>query len=367
MVTLEEVPVEEFRQLRTEWNTLVAASGSDTPFLRHEWYTALLEALPGMESTPLMLRIRSGESVLGYAPLMLRRRTRWGIPIQRLHFLGAQLTEFADLVVAESSGALVADVFRALQRWGWLEFVGHYIGASSPRLPAYAELAQRWRGAALELYEPCWYIPVAGRTWEQYCAEEAGREFVLRGVRRRAPLYERVEWAVEEYTTASPALLSEVVRLHALSQQRKGRVSLFMQDASYRAFLERVSLESSRCGWWQLFVLRIQGQWAAFVLGFVYGGVFYWWLQGFDPAYERFAPTKVLLWHVLQRGFRQRRWQEFNFMGGDTEYKRHWAKQCRWFYRLRLPNWQGLAGWLNRWRCRQWRRGSAESGASSGG
>ncbi len=349
MLRLEEITAEEFRGLRTDWNQRLSESGSDTPFLRHEWICALLETLAGpLQWRPLIVRIRRGAQTLGYVPLMRLRTWRRGVvPMWRLHFLGAQMTEFADVVTAERSPEFVLELFRELRRWWWAEFVGHYIGEDSPRLASYRELTHLWRGAQLEPYASCWYIPVAGRSWQEYVEEEAGREFVVRGVRRRAPLYEQVDWSVEEFVRLSPADLEEVVRLHVLSQQRKGRESIFAR-AVYRAFLERIVEEGARLGWLQTFVLRLAQQWAAFMLGFVYGGVFYWWLQGFDPCYERFAPTKVLLWHVLQRGFTEQRWREFTFMGGDTEYKRHWAKRRRLFYRLRLPNWRHPVAWL-RW------------------
>jgi len=351
MVRLEEVPLAEFRLLRQEWNAWVEAVGHRTPFLRHEWLCALAETLQAPGYRPLIVRVHRGGRVVGYVPLVLVRvRIRGLLGLWRLHFLGMQLTEFADLLVPEAE--VVEECFRALQRWRWLEFVGHYMGPDSPLEAAYVGMVERWSGAEWQRYEPCWYIPIAGRRWEEYVAQEAGREFVVRGVRRRQALYEQVEWAVEEYGAMDEGMVREVVRLHALSQQRKGRGSLFAEDARYWEFLRRVVQEAAAAGWLQLFVLRLQGCWASFVLGFSYGGVFYWWLQGFEPAYERFAPTKVLLWHVLQRGFQEQRWREFNFMGGDTEYKRHWAKRCRWFYRLRLPNWRGVMGWLNRLRWR---------------
>ncbi|MDW7997616.1 MAG: GNAT family N-acetyltransferase, partial [Bacteroidota bacterium] len=308
--------------------------------------------LPG--SAPLILRLREGGCTVGYIPLMWRRGyLQRVVPIRRLHFLGAQLTEFADFVMLQADPEMVEGVFRQLQYRGeWIEFIGHYIDETSPRAAAYTEVVQRWRGAEFVPYEPCWYIPISGRTWEEYVGEEVGREFVLRGVRRRAPLYAGVKWTVEEYAEVSETTLKEIVRLHAVAQQRKGRRSLFADDRRYRSFLRRILAESASQGWLQLFSLQIEHRWAAFLMGFVYRGVFYWWLQGFDPTYERLAPAKVLLWHVLQQGFRQQRWREFNFMGGDTEYKHHWAKRCRWFYRLRIPNWRGLAGWLNAWRYR---------------
>ncbi|MEN3026572.1 MAG: GNAT family N-acetyltransferase [Chlorobiota bacterium] len=350
---LEAVGLDEFRTLREEWNVLVARSGSDTPFLRHEWLCAVAETLAAPGWTPLILRLRDGRQSLGYVPLVrVQSRTRFAIRLSRFHFLGAQLTEFADFVLPAEEQEIVEAALSALQQWhGWVEFVGHYISETSPRVGTYAKLAQRWPGGELAPYEPCWYIRIAGRTWEEYLCEEAGREFVIRGVRRRAAVYEQLDWGVEELRVPSAEIIGDVVRLHAASQRRKGRTSLFASNRRYLDFLERILAESARLGWLRLFALRIEQQTAAFILGFLYGGVFYWWLQGFDPKYERLAPTKVLLWHVLQRAFSEQ-WQEFNFMGGDTEYKRHWAKRWRQFYRLRLPRWRGLARWLNLWRFR---------------
>ncbi len=199
MLSLEEVPVHEFRRLRHEWNALLQEYGLDVPFLRHEWLCALAETIPGLGRRPLIVRLRY-KGTYGYAPLMWVRGypKRW-IPLRRLHFLGAQLTEFADFLMPESPPELWRAFFQALGCRGWVEFVGHYLSESSPHLAAYAELVRTWSGARLEPYEPCWYIPIAGRSWEEYLREEAGREFVIRGVRRREALYARVDWQVEQY------------------------------------------------------------------------------------------------------------------------------------------------------------------------
>ncbi len=348
MLSVEPVGAEEFAHLRSEWNALLERSGSDSPFLRHEWLASLCGTVCP-SSSALILRLHCGKETIGFAPLQWKPYRRGPFRFRRLHFLGAQLTEFADCILTGYRSEALQALVDFLGQHHWLEFVGHYIAEGSPNWHAYQALVCSIPGARLHPYTSGWYIRIAGRSWEEYVAEETGREFVQRAIRRRQALYGQRHWGLCERHGLDAQELAHLLRLHELAQQRHGRSSVFAHSDAHRAFLERLVQESSAAGWLRLFWLHIDGAPASFILGFEYRGSFFWWLQGFDPAFEQLAPSKWLLWHLLQDAFAKQRWREFHFMGGDDEYKRHWTRSSFRFYRLRIPNTRGVMGWLNRW------------------
>ena len=67
----------------------------------------------------------------------------------------------------------------------------------------------------------------------------------------------------------------------------------------------------------------------AYRLGFRYGGVVYDWNTGLDPQYNAFSVGKVLLHEWLRDLFRRPDVTEFNFMRGESDFKKMFASEFR--------------------------------------
>src|SRR5207237_6879985 len=84
-----------------------------------------------------------------------------------------------------------------------------------------------------------------------------------------------------------------------------------------------------RRGWVEYVVMLIDNRVAAYRLGFRYGGVVYDWNTGLDPAYDQFSVGKVLLYHWIEDLFRRPEVAEFNFMRGESDFKKMFAREFR--------------------------------------
>lgn len=75
-----------------------------------------------------------------------------------------------------------------------------------------------------------------------------------------------------------------------------------------------------------LFLLNVDGQMAAYSLGFIHKQIFYDWQVSHDPRFGQFSPGILILGkcieELISRGF-----TGFNFMAGDYPYKRSWSSQ----------------------------------------
>jgi CelD/BcsL family acetyltransferase involved in cellulose biosynthesis len=352
MIQVERIEPSQFPSLRAEWNELLAASGSENVHLRHEWLSAWTATL-GRDAEPLLWRLKEGTQTLGFAPLMLKTvRLKGLVPYRQVLFLSDPDSDFADFVIVRQREEALRAVFGHLSaEIGWGEVLLHALPEHSPNVaPLRAVLAGLKLRHEFSVATPCYFIRMAGRDWEQYLASDVNAKFVSGegGVQKRYTYYKRVRWEVQENAPKSfdDALYEHLAHMHECSQTRKERASVY-RSGDFRHFLERVAADFAPHGWLRLILLNVDGKPISYILGFENGGVFYHWNIGFDLAHERMAPSKFLLWHVLKDGFENRRWKEFNFMRGATDYKTHWTQSSYNLLQIRILNTRGTYGALN--------------------
>lgn len=352
MLHIEPIKPTEFASIRREWNDILAASGSDNIHLRHEWLLSWTETV-GTSRELLPLRIKDGKTTIGFAPLVLNSiRLKGVLPYKQILFLGEPESDFADFILTRDREKALAAVFTHLSREvGWGEILLHNLSEKSPNLPALRTTLQTL-GLKHEftVSTPCYFIPMRGRTWEDYLQSDVNPKFVsgIGGVQKRYTYYKRVKWDIQELSDGKldDALYERLAHLHECSQRRKERGSMY-REKLFRHFLERVAAELGSQGWFSLILLTVDSRPASYVIGFQHNRVYYHWNIGFDLDFEKMAPSKFLLWHILKDGFEQQKWDEFNFMRGATDYKLHWTQRFYNLLQVRILNTKGAYGALN--------------------
>jgi CelD/BcsL family acetyltransferase involved in cellulose biosynthesis len=86
-------------------------------------------------------------------------------------------------------------------------------------------------------------------------------------------------------------------------------------------------------GWLDLAALELDGRLLAFALTFKRGGTLFYYLPAFDPDYARYAPSAMLLAHLIETACGEGL-GELDFMLGDEPYKAQWASGSRSTSRL---------------------------------
>jgi CelD/BcsL family acetyltransferase involved in cellulose biosynthesis len=155
----------------------------------------------------------------------------------------------------------------------------------------------------------------------------------LRYLQRRA---EREAAARIETATASDLEdgLDSLFGLHAARWRARGQdgvlaspdVQRFHRDAARRLLA---------AGLLRMYALRLEGRTAAVFHGFAARGRTYYYLAGFDPAFERFSPGTLAVGHAIQEAAREGA-AEFDFLRGGEAYKYRWGARDRPCYSVRL-------------------------------
>ncbi len=327
---------DDFKSLGPQWNTLLAESITNVPFLRHEYLRAWWASLGGGEWEDAELAIitaeRDGE-LLGIAPLF---QTTYENK-QTLLFLGSiEISDFLDFIVREADmveflhGLLDFLASHATLTWSALDLQN--LIESSPCLPVLqAEATARGWDFTQETLQPAPYVALPG-DFDEYLAgiKKKQRHEIRRKIRRAEADEREVSWFIVDDETK-------------LDKNIEACCQLMSQDPEKQAFLTQTMKSQMKAaihaafeaGWLQLAFLEVDGVKAAGYLNFDYGNRIWVYNSGLDMSFSDLSPGWVLLGYLLQWANEHGR-SEFDFMRGDEPYKYRFGGVDRFVVRARL-------------------------------
>jgi CelD/BcsL family acetyltransferase involved in cellulose biosynthesis len=307
-----------------EWEELARRSGAP-PFLWPGWLELFSRAFGS--GAPLVLAVRRGGRLAGVLPLVARggvveSPTNWHTP------------EFG--AVAEDDDAvreLIAGVFARRPRRASLWFLNN--SRAEVEACRAAARAAGYRPAVHELERPP-YVALDG----DWGAFEASLPAKMRSdLRRRWRLLEKEGTPTVEVLDGREnlaALLDEGFRVEASGWKDKAGTAIISRPDTRRFYTEAAGWLAER-GWLRLSFLRLDGEPLAFEYAIEHAGVYYFLKGGYDAAYGRFAPSKLLIRAVLERAFANGL-KRFDFGGRRESFKLEWANGHR-----ELVHFQGFA------------------------
>ncbi|MCA1798677.1 MAG: GNAT family N-acetyltransferase [Xanthomonadaceae bacterium] len=338
MTTTELITDEaRFATMGDEWNELLAASASDVPFLTWEWLYTWWKHLRE-DRTLHIVTVRDGERLIAIAPLALRPPRLGRLqPHRVLEFLGSGLvgSDYLDLIVRRGADRAALTALAA-------HFGDAGVVAELTRVRPQSSCASVMSGqldeagwtVVEEQTETCPYLDLAGHDWESYL-QTLGSSHRY-NVRRRVRNLEK-SFTVEFEECTEPrrvACLDALVQLHHLRREQLGGSDALHTDELV-AFHRELTEHALKCGWLRLYVMNLDGNPAASVYGFLYGGVYYFYQSGFDPGYNKFSVGLVVLAYSIRRAIEEGV-AEYDLLHGNESYKYRWTSTQRPLVRLAL-------------------------------
>jgi len=317
--------------LADEWEELADRSAAP-PFARPGWVRAWWGAF-GAGSFELVTTRTDGH-LTGVVPLyrpavvMAQYKTE-PLPVTARHgtlrsISNWHVPEFRMLAEDIAAAAQLAEVCVGRARvlsLGLLNPVEH-------DLASFVEAAERAGfNTLIERHSPSPYLTIDG-DWETY--ESALSTRLLRDLRRRRRRLEEegsVTVEVAEGDDRLDALLDEGFRIEPSGWKAARRAAIVSRPETRRFYTELAHWAAGR-GWLRLAFLRVGGRAIAFQFALEHDRQYYFLKGGFDPAFERFAPSKILVHDMLERAF-QIGLQRYNFLGGNEAWKLEWTATCR--------------------------------------
>jgi CelD/BcsL family acetyltransferase involved in cellulose biosynthesis len=329
---------EEFRDLRDEWNALLASSRSDSLFLTWEWLFTWWQHL-GVAGRLDILVVRDGDRLKGVAPLARAGSApeRWFLaPRHRLLGTGTVGSDYLDLIVEEGAETETVEALtRHFERNGSLVELGQLARGSSTAAKVAEALGRRGWTVVESFTNVCPVVDLEGKTWESFVASLGPSH--RQNVRRRLRKLE-TRFAVRLDRAESEAALEEaleiLVRLHRQRWDARGGSDALDDPAVVGFHREFARLALAR-GWLRLYVLRLDGRPTAALYGFRYGDRFLYYQSGFDPAFADMSVGLVIMALAIRSAIEEGL-REYDLLHGAEPYKFHWATGVRELGRLEL-------------------------------
>lgn len=323
-----------FTALRPEWNALLRASVSDSPFLTWEWLHTWWTHLAG-PSQLRMAAVRAGDELIALAPFRITRG-RLAL-LSRLDMLGTGEagSDYLDVIVRRG---YEADGVRALARFAKSENatlrMGHLADTAAAHHLAHRLTAEGWTSSvAPDGVCPC--IPLAGHTWDSYLPT-LGSSHRANVRRRIKALNQHFSVRFERVTgfTERREALGALISYHERRFGVRGGSTAFMTPA-LRAFHDEVTKRALDRGWLRLYVLRLNDAPTAVMYGFMYNRRFYFYQHGFDDRYQQHSVGLVLMALSIRAAIEEGA-DEFDMLWGEEPYKGLWARETRQLQKIEL-------------------------------
>lgn len=337
-IIIKEIRTEEkLLSLRSEWRDLLERSDSNLLFLTHEWVTCWWEHFRrqrslASRSEPFVLALYRNDRLCGIAPLIIDVESILGIPFRIVRFLGYGASDYSDFIFAEDKKSLLYSIVEYLtvrsRAWDFLEIREFY--SSSPNLTAFQEVVAK--AGFVQNVEPdsiCPYIYVK-EDWESFYKSifNSRRQRDHRREWRNLKAAGKLNFRFLNSFSKEPGLIgimAEIQRGHPhASDDRPGDFNV----VEYRKFLKAFIAKAEEKGWLTITLLELDGSVVAYWLGFRYNACQYLYSTSYVRQYRKLGVGKLLMMHMLEQY-----WtldiDKIDFLRGNEDYKREWAKEER--------------------------------------
>ena len=323
-----------FWALRPEWNDLVHRGCCDTVFLTWEWQSTWWKHLGEGELLLLGFRAEDDGRLIGIAPLFYTQ-TDDGTSI--LNLIGCRdVSDYLDLIIEVGQEdavyrALLDYLEQEAAAWDLVDLCN--IPQNSLTFVQLRELAEaRGYKTLVEIEDVCPIIELPP-SWDDYLMmlDKKQRHEVRRKL-RKADREAETRFLIVGQEHDLQAEMEDFVELHQKSAPEKDE---FMDPQMQRFFFEVAEVLQAE-GWLQLAFVIMDGQKAASLLNFDYGGKILVYNSGYDPIeFHRLSPGIIVTARCIERAISLGR-DKFDFLRGDEVYKYRFGAQDTTVRRLLL-------------------------------
>jgi CelD/BcsL family acetyltransferase involved in cellulose biosynthesis len=302
-----------------EWDDLADRIDAP-PWLRRGWLRPFWRAFGG---TPQPVVHRRHGSLAGLAPMMRRNgaivsSTNWHTPAFGFLAVDEDAEDKLARVLVRRRVPRVTLAFLPAGRT--LQTVRRTADGNHQRVLARVVVRSPWIAA--------------DASWEAY--EQHLRPKLRRELRRRRRLLERsgeLSFEITDGNDRLGELLDEGFAVEAAGW-KGARSTAIASRANTERFYRDIAIWAASRGWLRLAYLRLDGRPLAFDFAIEAAGAHFLLKTGFDPAYARFAPGKLLRLEMIRRAFAARELERYEFLGADDAWKLEWTTERRDLWRI---------------------------------
>lgn len=294
----------ELQAIAEEWKALWRRAPGSTPFQSPMWLLPWWSRFGGEELYTVALR--DADELTALAPLYILRDEDESLGL----LLGTGVSDYLDML---GHGDVLTPLAAAdCQLWDLQQ-----LRPSSPLLAAETPAAFT---ESREEQDRCPILPLEGDLLSTHARKKL--RYYRRALEREAPL--RFEAPTAENLDE---LLTALYELHAARWRQRNMPGVLADDIIQSFHREAARLMFAE-GTLRMHALRIGDRIAAVFYGFAHQGTTYYYLSGYDPAYEKRSIGSVLVAHAVDEAVREG-CHTFDFLRGAEDYKYSWGAKDR--------------------------------------
>jgi CelD/BcsL family acetyltransferase involved in cellulose biosynthesis len=340
--------LEEFKSLAQDWERLLRTVPGHSLFLTWEWLYIWTKHFLGDRRLRILLMLDDQEHLVGIAPLYLRTTRAQGlIPFRELRLLGSETetiySSYLDVIAKEKQKRAV---LQSLNRYLFNEARGDWDVLTLSEIPAESSTIDLWNELCHEAGKPgvivsvtcCPVIRLPGDLDTYRAGLGRSRRYTLQRKRKCLQGAGRIEYSRATCPAEVDTALDWMITLH---QRRwntgsSGGVCAIERTKRFHREIAQVLSERGRVS---IDLLKLDDRLLTAIYGFIYRGVYYSYLPGFDPAapFSNASPGLLLLSHCIEQAICDGAHTVDLLMGAEP-YKLKWSNDLRRTMTLRYYN-----------------------------
>lgn len=324
---------DEFLKLEPVWNSLLARSDMDCPFMTFEWLKLWWESF-GSGSEMLVLLLSENGSPAAIVPLMVTTMRRRGIKVRAVQFMANYFSLRSGMIMSPGSERAAGAALDWIMSSGieydliWLDFIP---GGSATQRGLDEHLASRGIRHRKMDGEAAPYIKL-DPDWDTYTKRFSAnfRSNVKRMNKAfdKAGPHENTRYSSEGSVGLA---MQELLEISKNTWKFKDGTAI-ANDVKKVEFYTNLARLAASLKWLDIWILKLNGAPVAFIYALKYKGTVYGVKTSYHEGYRHLSAGHYILLDTIKR-FIEEGFAEYDMMGNDEGYKLRFTPEVKPHYR----------------------------------
>lgn len=315
----------EFAALRQAWNDLVSRAAEANTFKTWEWLNSWWEAYRPACALKLILVERS-DRIVGIAPLMIGRESRYGVPFKALRFVGDGTYEtdhIGFILDKDEADSAVPLLMTAVEGLEWdIAFLSQ-VPDDSATAACLREWVRSMNYSGRENRVPCAARALPADYNGLLASLPARFRTALRSTRKRLAEGFAADFGRHEDPGEFSGALETLYRNHASRWAAKNQSGVFVSEKK-RRFYSLLTQRLHDAGALRFYYLKLNGLIVAQEYCFKHGDTLYLLQEGFDFAFQKENVGNMLRAMIFEQIIAEGL-KVYDFLAGMGRHKKTWS------------------------------------------
>ena len=322
----------DFLALKEDWNNFLKESGSDSIFLRHEWFDCWWrshkETYEDEQGLSILL-VKDERKCRAIMPLKTSRIRYKGLRVNKLGFLESGLSPHADFILTSERSEReesIREFLRFLKTQKvWDVLILNKLPTQSENYNLLLKLLKEQNilfGIKLSLNTPS--VNTCGN-WSAFFSQRATKfKKSLRNKLNRAKRHSSLQ--IERLSDFNDIKNALPLMFEVSKNSWKAKLKQSIADSTvYTDFLNYFTDETGEKGWINVWLLKDRDKCIAYEYHLKYNGKVYPIGADFDERFRRLSPGSILEYHIIKSLFEDSEVTEYNTCAHSYKYLRNWT------------------------------------------